>query len=88
MPVLPMASVVHLIFDDGDEFIGVEGQLGTSKDGCACEPSNDGWTWGFDYAFGRGSDACVIRYRIRKPRALTMLQEIARDVPSREGIDA
>lgn len=86
----PLAKgvLVHLVLEDGDEWIGL---VGTST-----EPSRHGlppiydeptakdqsWTGNPDFIQ-------VIRYRIRKPRALQTLIEIAADpAPLPEGVDA
>jgi hypothetical protein len=43
----------------------------------------DCWIWGECIAAGR-IDWCLIRYRIRKPRALLQLIELVENLPERE----
>ena len=50
----------------------------------AGKEQTDAWTWGGKPSGWEGEE--VIRYRIRKPRGLTILEEILNDLP--ETVDA
>ena len=71
-----VGQYVHVFFSNGKEVFGLAGRsrakavsLGLSPDGS--------WDWGNSIRASR-----VVRYRIRKPRGLTMLEHVARDVPA------
>jgi hypothetical protein len=72
----------EVIFGDGDVFIGVFGHAGKTKNGDTVLASNGrmrSWEWveGFHK---------VIRYRIRKPRGMAILEALLQDLP--QDVDA
>lgn len=77
-----IGHILHLVFEDGDEGVVLEGsdEVAWSKFGFMLVPDADdpwGWIWSSEKC--EYGDA-IVRYRIRKPRGLSMLEEIARDV--------
>lgn len=69
---VPRGTYCHVIFRSGREFIG---PVGVGFNGTRISP--DGKPW--------GEDDRVIRYRVRKPRGLTILEEILNDLPAPVG---
>lgn len=59
-----LGKFVHLVDDEGAEWRGVAGALG-----------GESWNWA-----NRGWVYVVVRYRIKKPRGLTILEERLREV--------
>ena len=81
-PVSPR-DWAHLIFDDEDEFIGTNEGGGMSACGFTVAAGGDsGWTWTEAYELGRGGDARIIRYRIRRPKGMSILHQILADLPA------
>ena len=82
-------EMIHVIFDDEDEFIGVEGWEGISAHGYRCTTGPQSWLWQDALELGCGDLARVIRYRIRKPRGMAILESILTDLPMpTERVDA
>lgn len=78
-----MHDWVHLVFDDKDEFTGTCEGGGISAKGFVIDASSDdSWTWATSYEFGLGGDARIIRYRLKKPRALLDLIQLIADLPA------
>ncbi|GGE30062.1 hypothetical protein GCM10011360_17690 [Primorskyibacter flagellatus] len=74
-------TFIHIVFDDGDEFIGIEGRCGTSAFGCKIIPDyGEPWGWIWDHPMCRSLGDRIIRYRIHKPRALALLKSIAKEL--------
>ncbi len=63
-----LGQVVHAVFKNGAELIGVAG----SRTGAS-------WTWALQ------NGVPLVRYRIRKPRGLTILEELLADLPAPVG---
>lgn len=74
-----LGQYVHVLFEDGDEWEGIEGEIGMTKYGNWCLP-DDGkpWSWIWDHPESRYGDA-IIRYRIRRPRAVEDLARLCAD---------
>ncbi len=79
-------ALYQVVFDDGDEFIGEAGDEGESLYGMEVTSGYEGWTWKNSYELGLGLDARIIRYRIRKPKGLTILEGVLEPLP--EQVDA
>lgn len=62
-------------YDDGDMEEGVHGFYGTLLSGAGWRPENGSWLWHEDYQ-------PIIRLRIRKPRGLTILENLIADLPA------
>lgn len=58
---------------------------GVQEDGTACGHSYSGWHWEYVALMGRPG-LRVLRYRIRKPRGMVVLESLLVDLP--EQVDA
>lgn len=71
-------TFIHIVFEDNDEWVGRENvDVSRSKFGVLIIPDGDapyGWIWSHPEC-KRGDK--IIRYRVRKPRGLTILEHIA-----------
>lgn len=79
-----IGTFVHLVFEDGDEWQGIEGTSGVSRtrNGNWIIPDDgDPWSWIWDHPNGEYGDR-IIRYRVRKPRGLTILEDLIADLPA------
>ncbi len=70
---VPKGTFCHLIFVTGLQSVG---PVGCGRDGLAITPDNAPW----------GHPNLIIRYRIRKPRGLVILETLLTDLP--EDVDA
>lgn len=68
----------HAIYEDGDEEFAVQGGDGLIASGAAYKCDNGSWLWLEPYE-------PIIRYRIRKPRGLTILENLIADLPAPVG---
>lgn len=78
---VPVGTIVHVFYADGVEFIGVRrDEFFIDNSGCAYNGPRytSSWDWSEP-----GLLVPIIRYRIRKPRGMTALQEIVAS-PERE----
>lgn len=87
-----IGTYIHVAFEDGDEWTGIEGQSGFSARGALCLPDDgEPWSWIWDHPKNGFGDS-IIRYRIRKPRALQELIALVADPyavpPAREVVPA
>ena len=68
----------HAIFEDGDEEYATQGGDGFTASGATYKADNGSWLW-------REPSEPIIRYRIRKPRGLTILENLIADLPAPVG---
>lgn len=68
-----LGQYVHAVHDTGYEFMGIAGSQGSRR--------ARSWVWPSVPRFTR-----VLRYRIRKPRGLTILEGLLENLP--ESVDA
>lgn len=75
-----IGALVNAIFDDGDEAVFREGSNDLSESREGMEVSGEGtagWVWDeTPYPYTK-----IIRYRIRKPKGLQILEAILQDLP-------
>lgn len=76
-----VGKFVHVVFDRPG--ISPDGTITSEEFGIAGQHGGESWLWLPVYTR-------VIRYRIRKPRGLTILEELLQSLPApeREGADA
>ena len=73
---VPAGTYCHLVYRSGSDFFG---PIGCGFNGTGVTPPGKPWGW----------PNRVIRYRIRKPRALIELRDIIADLPApTERVDA
>ena len=65
----------HATYEDGDEEFAVQGGDGLLASGATYKRDNGSWLWLDPYE-------PIIRYRIRKPRGLTILENLIADLPA------
>lgn len=71
-------ELVHVVFYDNDEWTGIEETSGVTKFGHPITPDGDDpWSWIYDYPVYHS----IIRYRIRKPRSMKLLQSLVENPP-------
>ena len=78
---VPDGTLVNAVWDDEDEsyFVQGENKWFETKQGGKCNGyGNSGW---IIEETNTPYDAMIIRYRIRKPRAMKLLQSIAENPP-------
>lgn len=87
-------EVIEAIWFCGDyeSNVGEAGVVWLVPEGAGSNPRESSWWW---FVNGAGVVECIdpktapiIRYRIRKPRGLTILEDLIADLPVRPEVDA
>jgi hypothetical protein len=71
---VPAGTILHYVCHDGSEVIGAIGTIGR-LDSRGREITTGGRSWWWIAPYSR-----IVRYRIRKPRGATILEEIAKGI--------
>lgn len=71
----PDGTFIHVVFEDGDEWMVFSGESGYSptKFGDETDETDHSWFWVEGYCR-------IIRYRIRRPKSMQILTNILREV--------
>ena len=67
---VPRGTFCHVLYEDGDEVIG---PVGVGFDGRGINTELEPW----------GDPVLIVRYRIRKPRGLTILEGLLEELPEK-----
>lgn len=70
---------VHFVRRDGRDGFGFAGSQ-CRANGYSANSAPSAWVWAD--CPGYKKDSCIIRYRIRKPKGLTILESIIADLPA------